>query len=328
MELSTFYQLLPGKNCGLCDYGSCNTFARHIVFGNDDVRKCAWLSKDDIQHIQVLRSDVDPVRTRVGKDAVFSPCILDREMVMAEFYLASQEVDYGYLDPGFCEALSLYFDGAKCSEILGIGRIECEGKKVLISQTGKIIVRQAETEQDAVSMCDLLSRITSGSVICSCFATGIECVSGLCTCTQCEVLHRAQNGSDSIRELMTSLTPYENAVKTALSRIWDGEPLHVLDTTPLKMRAVSLLSETMEGLIWYSLADHLSLMQEAIEDAYKEKEKENEIKDSITFEEWYTGNYQGILDYCKKRAAHPFFRELYKAAFHARCIVEIKSLHF
>jgi ArsR family metal-binding transcriptional regulator len=283
MELTNFYQVMPGKNCGICGYGSCNTFARHVLFKKEDLKKCVWLSPTDIPGLNEVR----PARTRVEETAFIQPCITDSGMVMAEIYLAPREVDYGYLDPGFCEFLYTYsnFKSVKCSQSLGIARIEYEGKEILISQTGKVVVRQAKTEEDAFAVCDLVRRIVSGAVICSCLATALEAVSGMCTC-ECEI----EGPSKREKELYTSFEEYERSVLAAFSHTG----LHNLDAAQPQDKAdentINIIRKAFKG-------------KHALED------------------------YHHLLTYFN-RDSDPFSRELYKAAFHARCIGEIKNRFF
>jgi ArsR family metal-binding transcriptional regulator len=319
MELTNFYQVMPGKNCGICGYGSCNTFARHVLFKKEDLKKCVWLSPTDIPCLNEVR----PARTRVEETAFIQPCITDSGMVMAEIYLAPREVDYGYLDPGFCEFLYTYsnFKSVKCSQSLGIARIEYEGKEILISQTGKVVVRQAKTEEDAFAVCDLVRRIVSGAVICSCLATALEAVSGMCTC-ECEI----EGPSKREKELYTSFEEYERSVLAAFSHTG----LHNLDTAVLKVKAVDLLAHNEGGLILYALAHHLSFIRDAA-DAAQPQDKADENTINI-IRKAFKGkhaleDYHHLLTYFN-RDSDPFSRELYKAAFHARCIGEIKNRFF
>ncbi|MBU7018080.1 MAG: hypothetical protein HXS44_11275 [Theionarchaea archaeon] len=317
MELANFYQVMPGKNCGICGYGSCNTFARYVLFRKEDLKKCVWLSSTDIPDL----TDVRPARTRVEENALIQPCITDSEMVMAEIYLAPREVDYGYLDPGFCEFLYVYpdFESVKCSQSLGIARIEHEGKEILISQTGKVIVRQAKTEEDAFACCDLVRRIVSGAVICSCLVTALEAVSGMCTC-ECGV----ESPSKQEKEIYASFEQFELSVLDAFT---DTKRLLDMDINPLKMKAVNLLANNEGGLILYALAHHLSSIRDAAASATQQKR----IDDINFMQEAMKGikisKDRPIPTYLKKDS-DSFSRELYKAAFHARCIQEIKNRFF
>lgn len=322
---------MPQKNCGICSHGSCNTFARHILFGKEDIKKCAWLDEKELELIRSAIKEVTPVKTRSEGLAVFKPCLTDSQMVMAEIHLASREVNYGYVDPGFCEILPLYFKSVKCSQTLGIARIEFEEKEILVSQTGKIIIRHAENEKDALRMCDLLSRVISASVICPCLATVEECVSGLCTCEACEIV---ENSSLSSEEKDAVKEKEYNSVLAALSHMWEGERLEMEDLLPLKVKAAALLAQDRGGLILYTLAHHLSLMQSAIKDAvYYPIERRNQKEITQFVKNAYTGfylpgNFQEIHLYIIDHVENPFLRELHKIVFHAKCIAEIRNRFF
>ena len=331
MDLCAFYQLWPGKDCGICGYGSCNTFARGVVFKHENFRKCVWLTEANADHIVKTFGNVNPVTTQVRNSAIFQPCITDAEMVMAEMYLAPREVEYGYLDPGFCEVLLLYFESVKSSQKLGIARIEHEGKEVLISQTRKVVVRQAQNEEEALKTCNMLSRLVSGSVICSCLATGLECISGLCSCTECEILRTVRSPLLQ-KEMRACINQYETAVVKRLSRMWKGKfTTELQDAASLKAKAVTLLSETAEGLIYYSLIHHLSLIVKALEEAASSAAKsdgqsiDHFVKQALNGS-YSTEEYHEIITSLREHMEHPFFRELYKVVFHAKCIAQIKKL--
>lgn len=328
MDLGTFYQLFPEKDCGICGYGSCNTFARHVVFRGDDPARCLWLTGKEATHIRDISCNVRPVKTMVKKSAVFEPCITDSDMVMAEIYLAPQKVDYGFLDPGFCDVLPLYFASVKCSKKLGIARVEHEGKEILLSYSGKLIVRQAKTEEDALKACNVLSRLVSGSVICSCLATGIECVSGLCSCRKCETLQKV--GTLTLqKDSAAPIREYIDSVVTALSHVWKGSLPELPDDIPLKAEAVALLSENSAGLIFYSLVHHLSSIKAAFKGAVTHKvedEYQKAIDRFVTHAlagSYCLEEYKKLCTSCRECMRNPFFKELYSVLFHTRCTAEI-----
>lgn len=314
---------MPGKDCGICGSGSCTTFLRKVIFGGASLDTCAWLSNQQSEQLSVNLSDVTPVKTKIQTLAVFSPCITDADLVMAEVYLAREEVDYGYLDPVFCDILPLYFERVKCSKVLGIGRIEYEEKEVLISQTGKVVVRHAQDERDALEVCSLLSRVVSGAVICSCLCTALECVSGLCTCEDCAVLE--------VMPIRENFLPYE-LMGEALSRLWEGSLVAMPESEPVKRKAVAQQITSKEGLVLYALAHHFSLIQEAVTDAVHCREPvEKEMQHKITqfVQEALTSSYDPdeyhqICTFLRKHT-EPFFKEIHKVMFHTVLVAHIKE---
>ncbi len=309
---------MPGKNCGICGSGSCTTFLRKVIFGNESLGACAWLNDHEFSAALL---DVNPVKTKVKTLAVFNPCITDADLVMAEVYLAPHEVDYGYLDPVFCDMLPLYFERVKCSNVLGIGRIEYEEKEVLISQTGKVVVRHAKDERDALEVCSLLSRVVSGAVICPCLCTALECISGLCTCEDCPVTALPTDGDTLPYALMGE----------AFSRLWEGDLVSLPEIEPVKRKAVQKAANE-KGLLLYALAHHFSLIQEAITDAVQCREPvEKEMQHKITqfVQKALTSSYNPedcstIFTFLLNHD-EPFFKEVYKAVFHSMLIADIKE---
>jgi ArsR family metal-binding transcriptional regulator len=319
--------MMPGKNCGICGSGSCTTFLRKVIFEKESLNTCAWLNNNEIGAYLL---DVTPVKTKVQTLAIFNPCITDADLVMAEVYLAPHKVDYGYIDPLFCDMLPLYFEHAKCSKVLGIGRIEYEDKEVLISQTGKVVVRHAQNERDALEVCSLLSRIVSGAVICPSLCTAIECISGLCTCEDCTV--KAMPLRDTLP--YTLLGKAYTLLGEAFSRVWEGDLITVPDSNPLKRRALAQQIANEDGLALYAAAHHFSLIKEAITDAVHWREPvEKEMQHTITqfVQGALTGAYdsdayQTIVTFLREHDA-PFFKEMYKAVFHSALIAHISLLY-
>ena len=314
MELTNFYSLMPQKNCGICGYSKCTTFARHVLFADEDMRHCAWLDQP------LLYQEVKPVKTRVNQSAFLNPCITDGEKVMAELYLAAREVDYGYLDPQFCEYVNLYFT-AKCSQSLGIARIEYENKEILLSQTGKVVVRQAESEEDALETVDLVHRVVSGAVICSSLSTVLESISGPYSCDEWKL--KAPSAQE--RELLPIVTKYETSALKALTM---GQA-HEVDVNPLKSKAVTLVARNQGGLVLYALVGHMSCMQEAVTDAARYRGRlpqnitdfvHNTCVDSHSPEE-----YHQVLTRLTELTTAPFYREVFKVIFHDLCMSRIRN---
>jgi len=278
------------------------------------MRHCAWLDQP------LLYDEVKPVRTRVNQSAFLQPCITDGEKVMAELYLAAREVDYGYLDPQFCEYVNLYFT-AKCSQSLGIARIEYENKEILLSQTGKVVVRQAESEEEALETVDLVHQVVSGAVICSSLSTVLESISGSYSCDEWKL--KAPSAQE--RELLPLVGKYETSALKALTM---GKA-HEVDVNPLKSKAVTLVARNQGGLFLYALVDHVSCMQEAVIDAAHCPGRlpqditdfvHNMCVDSHSLEE-----YHQVLTRLIELNTAPFYREVFKIIFHALCISKIRN---
>jgi len=118
------------------------------------------------------------------------PCVTEAGKISAETHLAPrgrEPVDStsAFFDSArLCWALngSQVFKRVKCSEKLGIAKVEINGKTIVVSKGGRINVRRADDEEDALRATRLVTRAAWPAMICSrCGRTVVECVAGLCT---------------------------------------------------------------------------------------------------------------------------------------------------
>ena len=117
------------------------------------------------------------------------PCVTETGKISAETYLAPSNEESADLAPAFfdsarlCWALnsSEIFNRVKCSEKLGIAKADLNGKTIVISKSGRINVRRAENEEDALRTTRLVSKAAWPAMVCStCGKAVLECVAGLC----------------------------------------------------------------------------------------------------------------------------------------------------
>jgi len=118
------------------------------------------------------------------------PCVTEAGKISAETHLAPrgrEPVDSTseFFDSArLCWAVngSQAFNRVKCSEKLGIAKLEINGKTIVVSKSGRINVRRADDEEDALRATRLVTRAAWPAMICSrCGKTVVECVAGLCT---------------------------------------------------------------------------------------------------------------------------------------------------
>jgi hypothetical protein len=126
-------------------------------------------------------------RSDVGMTYI-RPCVTEAGKVSAETHLVpgveDKESSYGFLDSSkLCWLLNLseVFSSIKCSQNLGIAKMEFAGKTIVVSKAGRINIRTAESEEDALKTTWLVSRALWPAMICSkCRRAILECVSGIC----------------------------------------------------------------------------------------------------------------------------------------------------
>jgi hypothetical protein len=317
---------MPQKNCGICGYASCSTFLRNVVFNAESLEKCHWLKRGyplDMTSMQTLVQTIQPMTTKVKPMAFVEPCTTESGMVMAELYLAHREVEYGYLDPVVCDILPVWTEAVRCSRQLGIARIEYEQKEILLSVTGKTIIRHAADEEDISRIGELLSLIVEGAVICSCLSTRMECIPGVGTCTDSTPFNS---------------TPEERSQLLCLNDVGERAPSMFktpscdLGSLSLRRQAVALMVFNKGGLLLLSVAHHLSLLEAAIKDLADHDStlvKESLQKEVTAFiETALTGNGDtGYHDLCTflLQEQPPLYRELYSVIFHVHTLSKIRK---
>lgn len=72
------------------------------------------------------------------------------------------------------------FDSLRCSEEMGYALAEWEGKRIHVFKGGKIIIRRAKDEEDAMKTLNIIGRTLWGTIPCSCGRPLIYCTSGAC----------------------------------------------------------------------------------------------------------------------------------------------------
>lgn len=117
------------------------------------------------------------------------PCTTEAGKISAETHLSHSSEESGGSTLEFFDSARLcwtlnnskIFNRVKCSEKLGIAKMEINGKTIVISKGGRINVRKAENEEDALRTTLLVSKAAWPAMICSrCSRAISECIAGLC----------------------------------------------------------------------------------------------------------------------------------------------------
>ena len=119
--------------------------------------------------------------------AYVQPCAAEIGKVMLESDLAKllkpvsgQIIDFNVL----CDLLNIYkirFSEFRCSLALGVSKIKWRGKTISIFEKGKMKIREALNEKDALKTFQDLLRLMWGSLICEvCGRPAIYCAAGAC----------------------------------------------------------------------------------------------------------------------------------------------------
>ena len=184
------YELMPKKDCELCGYPSCSTVARKIIVGEVRPESCEIINRQNLEKIMDMLKEGVELKARgeviFPKEGIayIRPCVTEVGKVMAEANLSFRKISkYGFFDPYvMCEILNYcqIFESIRCSPSLGFAKISYQGKTILLFQNGKINVRKAKDQEDALDTIHFVSRATWGAIICECGNTCIDCAAGAC----------------------------------------------------------------------------------------------------------------------------------------------------
>lgn len=223
--MKNFYELnimMPQKNCGHCGWPSCSAMARRMTTGEAEPSDCIYLGMSEFgenkSKIQSLLKEGIKIGvrmpTRSEKVTLIRPCTTESGKVTATARLvlpsSEKELKYGFFDPFIlCGLLNNYrsFEDIKCSEKMGIARIDYDGKSILVFGNGKIKVRKARDTEDVHATINHISKIMWGAIIClDCGCDVIDCASGGC-----------QKCSDPLKSVLNAL-PVIDSDKTPTRR--------------------------------------------------------------------------------------------------------------
>jgi hypothetical protein len=118
----------------------------------------------------------------------FRPCVTEAGKTSAEAHLTLGKRSSGsalefFNSQRLCWALtgSPVFSRVKCSDKLGIAKIDIDKKSIVVSKGGRVNVRRADSKEDALRIIQLVARATWPAMICSrCHRAVLECVIGYC----------------------------------------------------------------------------------------------------------------------------------------------------
>lgn len=200
------------------------------------------------------------------------PCVTDAGKVSAETRLAPNSGTSSDLSPDFLDSsrlcwvlsISQAFSRVKCSEKLGIAKMETDGKTVVVSKGGRINIRTARDKEDALETTRLVSRALWPAMICSkCGRAVIECVSGFCTgCRpkECQLLtHGPPDPTQTSSKRLESKT-----VRDILAKLETTAPIDFYE-------AKQNLDEAFQVMRGAAVALSSGNASDNVEDAVKEK---------------------------------------------------------
>ena len=313
-DLSELYRNMPQKDCGACGNSTCGTMARRLGVGEQKIEECVYLQIDEfreqkknIEKILTKGVRMQGVESKKAGMALITPCIVDAKKFQAEVQLQNMGSKYGFLDSvllcSFLESCEK-FEEVKCSPKLGIARINYDKKEILLSPNGRVVIKLAKDEEDALQTADLISKVLWGCIICPlCGNPVIECVSGGCgTCTDfCPILLnnpfnlgeqkiKKRNNSTIVTEVdytrkhcildecIDLLDLLHGIFEENFTRLWMGKMIDLskaeeirgkIQKKVLEFLIGSEIENAFLGLVLLGSAQHLFIMNMAVRDAHK-----------------------------------------------------------
>jgi len=192
------------------------------------------------------------------------PCVTDVGKVSAETHLAGDErgsESLSFLESSkLCWLLNLseVFTRVKCSENLGIAKMEFNGKTVVVSKGGRINIRTADDRKDALETTRIVVRAIWPAMICSrCGKAVLDCASGLCLrCakTSCPLLI---NGvPDPTGTVLKK--PATKTIRKIFAEMEASEKPRYLEARKALDESFKILDDSVAGLLSGIVSDQIS----------------------------------------------------------------------
>lgn len=113
-----------------------------------------------------------------------------------------------------------FLDSLKCSPEMGYALAEWSGRRIHTFKGGKIIVRKAKNNEDAINVLRIFSRLLWGSIRCDCGQPVVKCLSGSCDlCDEricsCQILSPMEKTESSGKMTGASLFSHISGLPTA-----------------------------------------------------------------------------------------------------------------
>lgn len=194
-KIYELYQLMPGKDCGICGSISCRQFARRLAVGEEKAEKCTYMGQDAaLKAGALLKAGVEIYRKPPPREEllIIRPCQHDARKVMTESRIGD-EAKYGIIDPfEMCKLAKkcALFNNQKCSEKLGIATFQYGNTEVVLYDNGKINIKQADNKEEAIKAIATADKIFRAAYLCpECGGSATDCAKGFCRCDMgCKLL--------------------------------------------------------------------------------------------------------------------------------------------
>jgi len=184
------HELLPKFDCGQCGNPVCMTFARKLLLESQRPDECIFLEDGQKQKIASTIGTVDRERglseSTEGEVVEIHPCT-EEGMVTLWAQMkptgASNEFLGDYFDQfQLCRSVAQadLFEKDECSPRMGYAYVEIKGTRTHIFKTGKIVMRRADSKEDAMATLARISRFLLPARVCSCSNIMADCFGGCC----------------------------------------------------------------------------------------------------------------------------------------------------
>lgn len=203
-SINDLHALMPHKDCGRCGNVACRAFARKVAASEALLQQCPYLrmpafadnlAKADELLREGIASEARGEIARVTDEillgrrgiAYIFPCVTEAGKIACETRLVGAAAKYGFVDSeAMCRFTRTFC--SRCSALLGMAKMLHDGRTVLLYQSGRMVVRQADNKEQVMETLRAVARAVWPAQICpQCGNVAYDCVARPC-CTQCPVL--------------------------------------------------------------------------------------------------------------------------------------------
>jgi len=172
----------PEIDCGYCGNATCGAFLRKLYWGEERVDSCLFISEEKRKKMEeilkIKRKKV--VKSEVKEGTLqFSPCAEKEKVTMEVRLPLLSKKGYSLLDScDMCLTLSSMksMDRFSCSKKMGYAVALIRGKRVHIFKNGKLILRRADSKEEALEILKMMKIAMRPSVINICGNTLSDCL--------------------------------------------------------------------------------------------------------------------------------------------------------
>lgn len=150
-SLSESYKAFPKVDCGYCGNSSCISMLRCHCMGKSALSECIFFEAGNLDEKSFECVPETTVYSRGPSVLFVNPCSSSPELMTAEVDLSRSESPLrDYFDMQTAEKIyGASGHDMRVSTSLGLARMEPDGRAVMAFSNGRVLIRRAQSEEDA-----------------------------------------------------------------------------------------------------------------------------------------------------------------------------------